>query len=282
MRKLATTLLFGKDARLSGLIAFVIIGAIALGCTCNKFGDLGKTDNSNSSTTPSNTTAPPPPSVPKPDASTGQVPSDAQLQEMTRTTILDFNDAIKSGDFSNFHRTVSKPFQKQASPEKMADAFKAFTEAKIDFSEVETLPATYSPPASIKRTSGVKHLQATGFYETTPRKMKFDLKYVPEGKDWKLIAIEVNTKDEPLTNSVKNTTSSSGVSIDTFNSLKTGMSYDEVVEILGKEGEVLSETDMSGTKTVMYKWDGDSGYGSNMNAMFQNGKLISKSQFGLK
>lgn len=194
MKTLATTLLFGKDGRLSGLIALAIVGAIALGCTCNKnWGDTGSNDNSNSSTT-SNTTTPPA-APPKPDASTGDVPSDAQLQEMTRTTILDFNSAIKSGDFTNFHRTVSKPFQKQASPEKMADAFKAFTEAKIDFSEVRTLPATYTPPAAIKTTSGVKHLHVLGYYDTSPRRMKFDLKYVPEGKDWKLIAIEVNTKD---------------------------------------------------------------------------------------
>ncbi|NOT48018.1 MAG: hypothetical protein HOP17_09775 [Acidobacteria bacterium] len=195
MKKLATTVLFGKDGQLSGLIALAIVGAIALGCSCNKqFGDLGKTDSNSNSSPTSNSTAPPPPSVSKPDASTGEVPSEAQLQEMTRTTILDFNAAIKSGDFTNFHRTVSKPFQKQASPEKMADAFKVFTEAKIDFDEVQTLPATYSPPASIQRASGVKHLQVLGYYETSPRTMKFDLKYIPEGKDWKLIAIEVNTK----------------------------------------------------------------------------------------
>lgn len=197
MKKFATTLLFGKDAKLSGLIALAIVGSIALGCNCNKeFGDLGKTDtNSSNTSTTSNSTAPPPPSVSKPDASTGEVPSEAQLQDLTRTTILDFNSAIKSGDFTNFHRTVSKPFQKQASPEKMADAFKAFTDANIDFDEVSSLQATYSPPASIQRTSGVKHLQVLGSYPTSPRTMKFDLKYIPEGKDWKLIAIEVNTKD---------------------------------------------------------------------------------------
>ena len=195
MKNLATNLLFGKDAKFSGLIALAIVGAIALGCSCNKqFGDLGKTDDTPSnSSTASNTYTPPPPS--KPDASTGEVPSEAQLQELTRTTILDFNSAINSGDFSNFHRTVSKPFQKQASATKMADAFKAFTDAKIDFSEVRTLPATYTPPASMQTKSGVKHLQVLGHYDTSPRRMKFDLKYIPEGKDWKLIAIEVNTKD---------------------------------------------------------------------------------------
>jgi hypothetical protein len=58
------------------------------------------------------------------------------------------------------------------------------------------------------------------------------------------------------------------------------MSYKEVVKILGTDGEIISESDIGGTKTVMYQWQ-SSGFG-NMNAMFQNGKLISKSQFGLK
>lgn len=72
-----------------------------------------------------------------------------------------------------------------------------------------------------------------------------------------------------------------GVNLANFNLIKTGMKYEDVVKILGKEGEVLSETEMAGYKTVVYKWDG-SGLGANLNAIFQNGKLISKSQYGLK
>ncbi len=67
----------------------------------------------------------------------------------------------------------------------------------------------------------------------------------------------------------------------TFAQLKTGMKYADVVKIFGLEGEVLSENEMGGFKTVMYKWDG-AGFGANVNVMFQNGKLVSKSQFGLK
>lgn len=74
-----------------------------------------------------------------------------------------------------------------------------------------------------------------------------------------------------------------GVTMANFSKIKNGMKYADVVKILGKEGEVLSESEVSGYKTVMYKWDGDEGgFGANMNAMFQNGKMMSKSQFGLK
>ena len=73
-----------------------------------------------------------------------------------------------------------------------------------------------------------------------------------------------------------------GVNMENYAKLQTGMTYEEVVSILGQQGEEMSSTDMGGYKTVMYKWNGDSGFGANMNAMFQNGKLVSKAQLGLQ
>ncbi len=57
------------------------------------------------------------------------------------------------------------------------------------------------------------------------------------------------------------------------------MTYRQVVGILGEEGTVMSENEIGGYKTVMYQWK--SGVLANMNATFQNDKLISKAQFGL-
>lgn len=71
-----------------------------------------------------------------------------------------------------------------------------------------------------------------------------------------------------------------GVTAAGFAAIKTGMSYDSVVRILGKQGEEMSSSEIAGHTTIMYQWKG-SGLG-NMNAMFQNGKLITKAQFGLK
>ncbi len=198
MKKFAAELLFGNNAMYSGIIALLIVSAIALGCTCGKdFANMGKSDDdsttaSNTSSTSNTSSAP---IVEKADASTGKVPADDQLQEMARTTILDFNGALQSEDFTAFHRTISKPFQKEASPARFKEVFKSFIDAGIDFSEVRTLPA-YFRPTTIDKSRGAKTLNLKGSYSTSPRATNFDLKYVPEGSDWKLIYIEINTKDQ--------------------------------------------------------------------------------------
>jgi hypothetical protein len=73
-----------------------------------------------------------------------------------------------------------------------------------------------------------------------------------------------------------------GISAAEFKAIATGMTQAEVTAIVGSPGEVISENELAGIRTVMVKWDGESGFGANANAMFQNGKLVQKSQFGLE
>ncbi|RDC59772.1 hypothetical protein HME9302_00967 [Alteripontixanthobacter maritimus] len=73
-----------------------------------------------------------------------------------------------------------------------------------------------------------------------------------------------------------------GMSAAEFAELQTGMSYADAIAVIGSEGELLSENEIAGTHTVMYQWEGESGFGANANAMFQDDKLIQKSQFGLE
>lgn len=65
-----------------------------------------------------------------------------------------------------------------------------------------------------------------------------------------------------------------------YERIREGMTYEQVREILGETGEELSRSDIGGYTTVMYSWKNSNG--SNMNAMFQNGRLVNKAQFGLR
>lgn len=72
-----------------------------------------------------------------------------------------------------------------------------------------------------------------------------------------------------------------GVTMAQYEQLTTGMPYDAAVRILGGSGTELSRSELAGVTTVMYAWDGTT-IGANMNAMFQDGKLVQKAQFGLR
>lgn len=84
------------------------------------------------------------------------------------------------------------------------------------------------------------------------------------------------TKEEPKNDP--------NISKDEFDQIQNGMTYEEVVAIIGGEGEVMSEVGEKGTPyySIMYKYDGEKGFGSNANFTFQANKLQAKAQFGLK
>lgn len=77
-------------------------------------------------------------------------------------------------------------------------------------------------------------------------------------------------------------TSRSNVTLPNFYRLTDGMMYEDAVRILGSPGTEISRTALGGVTTVMYTWEGSGGFGANMNAMFQDGRLVSKAQFNLK
>lgn len=72
-----------------------------------------------------------------------------------------------------------------------------------------------------------------------------------------------------------------------YDQIHHAMSYSEVVSIIGSSGEENSSNRLEGIPgvmdsvfTVMYSWQNRDG--SNMNAIFQNDKLVTKAQFGLR
>lgn len=83
---------------------------------------------------------------------------------------------------------------------------------------------------------------------------------------------------------VKASTSEGTVTKAQFESIKNGMTYKEVVKIIGGEGELISESGASGDElhTVMYMYNGKGSTGANANFMFQDDKLVNKAQVGLK
>ena len=74
--------------------------------------------------------------------------------------------------------------------------------------------------------------------------------------------------------------STSKVTMEMYNSIENGMTYDEVVEIFGAEGAPLSTANTLGMITTIYTWNGTS-LGANCNVTFQDGIVFAKAQYGL-
>jgi len=79
----------------------------------------------------------------------------------------------------------------------------------------------------------------------------------------------------------KATPPSETLTMDKYNEIQTGMSYGQVVGIVGRDGEERSRTDLAGITTVAYIWKTDQCCG-NMMLMFQRDALTVKSQSSLK
>lgn len=219
MKKILSDIMLGKSNKFNGLIALMIVCSIVLGCQCNKILDAAKkgsegddppvakkNDGQNPNTNPfgkntaNETTdqtdddSDEAPTYTKADASKKQVPSDAEMQDIVKDTLLDFNDALQDADFTEFYKGVSKPWQKQTSPEKLKEGFQKFIDGKVDISEISSMKASFTTPQSIVKNLGYDMLDVKGEYPTSGIKTTFDLQFVPEGKEWKLAAIKVYAK----------------------------------------------------------------------------------------
>ncbi|MCY7375955.1 MAG: hypothetical protein LH472_08275 [Pyrinomonadaceae bacterium] len=128
----------------------------------------------------------------KADASRGEIPEGDELQEMVQITLVEFNDAVQADDFTDFFQTISKLWQRQSSPAKLKDTFQVFVNGKLDIGEVRTMGAEFTSKPRVDDSKGFKELVLEGQYETSPNPTKFELKYTPEGKNWKLTGIMVD------------------------------------------------------------------------------------------
>ena len=75
------------------------------------------------------------------------------------------------------------------------------------------------------------------------------------------------------------------ISLEEFEQIQTGMSYQEVFDLVGSRGELLSEADLGlGDEyyTAIYSWDGEGALGANASVTIQGGYVTSKVQAGLE
>lgn len=96
------------------------------------------------------------------------------------------------------------------------------------------------------------------------------------------IAVAINMGDsiQQSVSGVKN--ASEYITLEEYNKIETGMTYEQVVEIVGSNGTVSSQVEANGYKIVIITWYGNGVAGSNANVTFTNNAVTGKAQVGLK
>lgn len=187
MKKLINELVFGKNAKLSGLIALAVIGSIALGCNCGKNFDLANLAKDSNSGSTSNSSS---------DSTSDSVPSDSVVEGLVKETTSDFADAINNKDFSDLYEKTSSDFKTTYTLDQMTTAFKSYTDKKSIvlplLRKVSSMDADFSSKPSIRTEKGLNILVATGKFATKPYNVRFDYEYVMRGGEWKLLKLVIN------------------------------------------------------------------------------------------
>jgi hypothetical protein len=119
-----------------------------------------------------------------------KVPSANALESLVKATLLSFNDANVTDNYTVFHAKLSKPFRDQFPPEKLEKVFADFRKKQIDVESIAALKPEYDPKPAV---DGDGRLVVKGLFPTEPMQLYFALEFIPSDGDWKLIGIDVKT-----------------------------------------------------------------------------------------
>jgi hypothetical protein len=133
-------------------------------------------------------------------ASAQKAPSKLTQEVLIKATLLTFNDANVTGNYTVLHAKLSKPFRDQFPPERLKAAFKAFADNHINFDIIAAKTPISTEEAKVS-DEGV--LSLSGYFDTSPRHVYYELEYILSDGEWKPIKINVNVKKPGETDEVR-------------------------------------------------------------------------------
>ena len=121
----------------------------------------------------------------------GPVPSEAEAKRLALDSLMAFNKALTTKNFDSFYAQIAKLWQAQTTSAKLKEIFQPFLAQNADISGIAELEPVFDSKPAINEDS---FLALKGSYPTQPSKLFFDLVYVYEDQEWKLVGINVNLK----------------------------------------------------------------------------------------
>jgi hypothetical protein len=118
------------------------------------------------------------------------VPDANKLAILIHTSLIALNQANLTGNYSVLRDLGAPGFQHANSPAKLAEIFSHLRQQKLDLSPIVLFtPKLVRHPAIDER--GL--LTLSGFFETQPQRLEFDLLFQQVGGDWRLFGIRAAT-----------------------------------------------------------------------------------------
>jgi len=122
-------------------------------------------------------------------ASAAELPSDDEQDVLIRTTLMTFNDANMTGNYAVLAAKASKQFQAQLPVDKLAGAFESFRKNELFFEGVVSADYDSYEKASFDSDGA---LVLAGVFKTSDIQVKYRLRFVQDGKAWKILGINVD------------------------------------------------------------------------------------------
>lgn len=131
------------------------------------------------------------PAKPNATQSASNIPDPRQLNLLIRTTIIAFNQANQTGNYSVLRDLGAPSFQFANSPAKLARIFSNIRHRNLDLS-----PILYFDPKLIRQPTFQQNglLRLSGFFDTRPERVVFDLQFQRVNTSWRLFGISVETR----------------------------------------------------------------------------------------
>jgi len=121
------------------------------------------------------------------------LPTDDEQEILVKTTLMTFNDANLTGNYSVLFDKSSKAFRSQVTAEKLSEAFKVFRTKNVN---LESIVADEIDSSKDPKIDGDGVLRLTGRFKDEDKKISFDLKFVNEDGVWKILGLNVKYKGE--------------------------------------------------------------------------------------
>jgi hypothetical protein len=121
------------------------------------------------------------------------MPSEDDRDVMVRSTLMTFNDANMTGNYSVFIAKSSKQFQSQIAPEKLASSLESFRTNRLFFESVVTEDYDSTEKPTIDAEGG---LNLGGVFKTDDMEVKYKLRFIQNDNVWKLLGFNVDAKKQ--------------------------------------------------------------------------------------